>query len=59
MRLFMFIDWFLFYVGVSGISFVQIQTSSLLFTDGPQQLSWCGLIHNRSLWKNEKSYRFE
>ena len=34
--------------------FVQIQTSSLLFTISSQHLSSGGLIHDRSLWKNQK-----
>ena len=52
----MFLNRFLFYPDLSGVSFVQIQTSSLLFTVISRHLSSSGILHNRSLLKNHKLY---
>ena len=41
--LFRFLNWFLFHSGLSGISFVQIETSSPLFTISSEALEFMRL----------------
>ena len=47
-RLFRFLNWFLFHSGFSGISFVQIETSSSLSTVSSEAPEFMTLIHNSS-----------